>query len=120
VGLQTARDYSATSLIGPMSTPSQDINSELVNALYHFWAPLNKAALDYPQAVRQIVSPSIEVSFSEVSLRRAQLPTLQIDLLKMAGLILRRAENPQGLYRHRRSPSHGAPSRVLVHHLKDP
>jgi hypothetical protein len=59
--VQTARDYSATSLLGPMSTPSQDTNSELVNALYHFWAPLNKASLDYPPAVRHIVSPSIEV-----------------------------------------------------------
>lgn len=52
-------DHAATSLVGPVSPPSQTLNIELVNAMHHFWQPLDRSITEYPDFVREIVASSI-------------------------------------------------------------
>jgi len=47
-------------LIGPLATPSQHLNAELINALYHFWQPIQRTIeSDYADmpSVTDIITP---------------------------------------------------------------
>ncbi|KAK4049830.1 hypothetical protein OIV83_003886 [Microbotryomycetes sp. JL201] len=45
-----AQDHSATSLVGPVATPSQHSNADLTSSLYHVWSPLNRSMNDHAEA----------------------------------------------------------------------
>ncbi|GAA6026653.1 hypothetical protein JCM8202_000464 [Rhodotorula sphaerocarpa] len=55
-----ARDYSATSLLGPVATPSQLHNADLTSALYHLGLPLERALADHIESVRELLRPAVE------------------------------------------------------------
>ncbi|KAM0790242.1 hypothetical protein ACM66B_005551 [Microbotryomycetes sp. NB124-2] len=55
-----AQDHSATSLIGPIATPSQHSNADLTSSLYHVWSPLNRSLNDHSESVRTVLKPSVD------------------------------------------------------------
>ncbi|GAA5977892.1 hypothetical protein JCM10908_005134 [Rhodotorula pacifica] len=55
-----ARDHAATSLLGPLATPSQLQNADLTSALYHLWVPLERALGDHIESVRELLRPSVD------------------------------------------------------------
>ncbi|KWU42843.1 hypothetical protein RHOSPDRAFT_7839, partial [Rhodotorula sp. JG-1b] len=55
-----ARDHAATSLIGPLATPSQLQNADLTSALYHLWLPLERALGDHIEGVRESLRSSVD------------------------------------------------------------
>ncbi|GAA6054047.1 hypothetical protein JCM3770_001338 [Rhodotorula araucariae] len=55
-----AHDHAATSLLGPLATPSQHQNADLTSALYHLWLPLDRALADHTDSVKEILRPSID------------------------------------------------------------
>lgn len=56
--------------MGPAATPSQTLNAELTNALYHFWFPLSRllATPDYPEdtGVPDVLLPPINKLRQEI------------------------------------------------------
>ncbi|TDL26039.1 hypothetical protein BD410DRAFT_784062 [Rickenella mellea] len=54
------RDRWATSLLGPVSTPQQTQNAQLATCLYHVWVELDKLKSEYPEAVMDILRPTIK------------------------------------------------------------
>ncbi|GAA5937757.1 uncharacterized protein JCM15063_002108 [Sporobolomyces koalae] len=55
-----AHDHSATSLLGPLATPSQHNNADLTSSLYHLWHPLERVLQDHTDSVQEILKPSID------------------------------------------------------------
>ena len=55
-----ARDHGATSLLGPLATPSQHANAELAGSLYHLWAPLHRALPGHNEPTRELLGPAVE------------------------------------------------------------
>ncbi|KAK4699584.1 conserved oligomeric Golgi complex subunit 5, partial [Phenoliferia sp. Uapishka_3] len=55
-----ARDHSATSMLGPVETPSQHGNAEIASSLYHLWSPLHRALSDHTDSVREILRPAVD------------------------------------------------------------
>ncbi|GAA5826357.1 hypothetical protein JCM5353_004728 [Sporobolomyces roseus] len=55
-----AHDHSATSLLGPLATPSQHNNADLTSSLYHLWHPLDRALQDHTESVREVLRPTID------------------------------------------------------------
>lgn len=68
---QIAHDHSSTSLLGPLATPSQHSNADLASSLYHLWSPLNRALHEHTDAVRAILQPATDVSWSLLPMFRA-------------------------------------------------
>ncbi|BGP09947.1 hypothetical protein JCM10049v2_005825 [Rhodotorula toruloides] len=54
-----AHDHAATSLLGPLATPSQHQNADLTSALYHLWLPLDRALSDHTESVRETLRPAV-------------------------------------------------------------
>ncbi|CEQ40042.1 SPOSA6832_01618, partial [Sporobolomyces salmonicolor] len=54
-----AHDHSATSLLGPLATPSQHQNADLASSLYHLWLPLDRALAEHTESVREVLRPSV-------------------------------------------------------------
>ncbi|GEM10348.1 componentof oligomeric golgi complex 5 [Rhodotorula toruloides] len=54
-----AHDHAATSLLGPLATPSQHRNADLTSALYHLWLPLDRALPDHTESVRETLRPAV-------------------------------------------------------------
>jgi len=48
-------------MVGPLATAGQQVNTELINALYQLWSPLSKVILSYSQTVQDILSANIAV-----------------------------------------------------------
>ncbi|GAA5906661.1 hypothetical protein JCM5296_006448 [Sporobolomyces johnsonii] len=55
-----AHDHSATSLLGPLATPSQHQNADLASSLYHLWSPLDRALAEHTESVREVLRPSVD------------------------------------------------------------
>ncbi|GAA5877371.1 hypothetical protein JCM8547_003010 [Rhodosporidiobolus lusitaniae] len=55
-----AHDHSATSLLGPLATPSQQQNADITSSLYHLWLPLERALAEHTESVREILRPSVD------------------------------------------------------------
>ncbi|GAA5983475.1 hypothetical protein JCM11641_005821 [Rhodosporidiobolus odoratus] len=55
-----AHDHAATSLLGPLATPSQLQNADLTSSMYHLWLPLERALGEHGESVREILKPSID------------------------------------------------------------
>ncbi|ORY73872.1 Golgi transport complex subunit 5-domain-containing protein [Leucosporidium creatinivorum] len=55
-----AQDHSATSLLGPLATPSQHSNADLASSLYHLWSPLNRALPEHSESVRTALRPCVD------------------------------------------------------------
>jgi len=66
---QIAQDHSATSLLGPLATPSQHSNADLASSLYHLWSPLNRALPEHSESVKTVLRPSVDVSDSSFKLK---------------------------------------------------
>lgn len=47
-------------MVGPLATPSQQLNADLVTALYNFWNPLVRVQGTYPANVQSQLSPAID------------------------------------------------------------
>ena len=88
--LQIAYDYAATSLVGPTATPSQQLNAELVNALYHFWASLHAVLDDHAPAVREhITEPIATARTTYLSVVTPLLQAIRRDLGAVIGKVHR-------------------------------
>ncbi|BGP41947.1 hypothetical protein JCM10449v2_005944 [Rhodotorula kratochvilovae] len=55
-----AHDHAATSLLGPLATPSQHQNADLTSSLYHLWLPLDRALAKHTESVKEILRPSVD------------------------------------------------------------
>lgn len=87
---QIALDYAATSLVGPTATPSQQLNAELVNALYHFWASLHAALDDHSSSVRELISEPIAAARTAyLSIVTPLLQAIRRDFIAVIGKIHR-------------------------------
>ncbi|BGP18331.1 hypothetical protein JCM10213_008504 [Rhodosporidiobolus nylandii] len=53
-------DHSATSLLGPLATPSQQQNADITSSLYHLWLPLERALAEHTDSVREILRPAVD------------------------------------------------------------
>jgi hypothetical protein len=76
---QVSTDHAAISLVGPVSPPSQVLNLELVNALYHFHVPLDRTLGEYPDFVRDLVTTSV-----------ASVRALYLEVVEPLSLAMRR------------------------------
>lgn len=65
---QVASDYTATSMVGPLATVSQQTNADLITALYHFWSPLSRVMASYPANIQELLRSSIAVRSGPVDL----------------------------------------------------
>ena len=87
---QIAYDYAATSLVGPTATPSQQLNAELVNALYHFWASLHAVLDDHSPSVReQISEPIASARTTYLGIVAPLLQAIRRDLVAVIGKVHR-------------------------------
>jgi len=59
VEIMFATDYGATSLLGPVSPPSQVLNADLANALYHFWTLLHRSLTSHVESIQELMGESI-------------------------------------------------------------
>lgn len=57
---QIATDYTATSMAGPLATPSQQLNSELATTIYHFWTPLVRIQSSYPTNIQDQLKKAVD------------------------------------------------------------
>jgi hypothetical protein len=48
-------------MVGPLATPSQQSNADLITALYHFWSPLSRVMASYPSNIQELLRSSIAV-----------------------------------------------------------
>ncbi|TBU41671.1 Golgi transport complex subunit 5-domain-containing protein [Dichomitus squalens] len=55
-----ARERAATSLVGPVATAQQVLNSSLATCVYHTWARLDKLREEYPDKVVSILQPVLD------------------------------------------------------------
>ncbi|GAA5842073.1 hypothetical protein JCM11251_002004 [Rhodosporidiobolus azoricus] len=53
-------DHGATSLLGPLATPSQQQNADVTSSLYHLWLPLERALAEHTESVRELLRPSVD------------------------------------------------------------
>ncbi|GAA5903350.1 hypothetical protein JCM6882_008146 [Rhodosporidiobolus microsporus] len=53
-------DHGATSLLGPLATPSQQQNADITSSLYHLWLPLERALAEHTESVRELLRPSVD------------------------------------------------------------
>ncbi|GAA5999182.1 uncharacterized protein JCM10292_001650 [Rhodotorula paludigena] len=53
-------DHSATSLLGPLATPSQHQNADITSSLYHLWLPLDRALLEHTESVKEQLRPVVD------------------------------------------------------------
>ncbi|KAL8280428.1 hypothetical protein RQP46_007076 [Phenoliferia psychrophenolica] len=57
-----AHDHAATSILGPLATPSQHANADIASSLYHLYSPLNRALADHTDLVREILRPAVDAT----------------------------------------------------------
>lgn len=59
--LQVAKDFSATSLIGPLASGGQILNSSVISYLYQLISNLEYSLPGFSPKMQEILKPSIEV-----------------------------------------------------------
>ena len=47
-------------MVGPLATPSQQLNAELASTLYHFWTPLTRIQATYPANIQEQLKTAIQ------------------------------------------------------------
>ncbi len=70
------KDFSATSLIGPLASAGQITNAALVGCLYHLATSLEGAASDFPASAIEVLRAPVAVSLARQRCPRRSRLTL--------------------------------------------